>query len=150
MPFQTVVHTCLLSSFLRAISAAFSSFDIPAILGPAEAGAGGLASALPLSDGVGDRAIDDGLGLASEDEEGTREPEVVRDGCGASVDCGLPHSFDRRDFVTAGGLHGSDDTDGMAGMLPKPKPLTWVAGAGAVSNAPVQGSVNADRPGYAN
>jgi len=49
---------CFLSSFRRAISAAFSSFDIPAVL--VCEGVGVLSCvaglALPLSEGVGDLA----------------------------------------------------------------------------------------------
>lgn len=57
------IRTCFLSSFRRAISAAFSSLVIPAVLG----GAGEaplfcvVGLALPLSDGVGERAYDESL-----------------------------------------------------------------------------------------
>ncbi len=75
-------RTCFLSSFRRAISAAFSSFDIPAMPCAVEAGA---ASAFPLSDGVMERAIDAGRGLASGD---TARGAIERRGCGATGDVG--------------------------------------------------------------
>ena len=82
--------TCFLSSFRLAISAAFSSFDIPAVLCAA-----GLdeTSAFPLSDGVMERAMDAGRGLVR--GEVTRG-DVERRGCGATGGLG------------AGAAHGSD------------------------------------------
>lgn len=126
------VRTNLLSSFRRAISAALSSLDIPAVLC---AGAAGAVSPLPPSEGVGERAMDDGLGLAKGDDTPTRELEV-RDGFGARVACRLPHSLDECGLTGAGAAQGSGV--GVDPIVPKPSPLSCTLGTGAVSNAPTQ------------
>lgn len=126
------VRTSLLSSFRRAISAALSSLDIPAVLCT---GAAGAVSPLPPSDGVGERAMEDGLGLARGDDTPTRELEV-RNGFGARVACRLSHSPDECGLTGAGAAQGFEiDVDPI---VPKPSPLSCTLGMGAVSNAPTQ------------
>ena len=85
-------RTCCLSSFRLAISAAFSSFDIPAVLCAAGAE---VESAFPLSDGVMERAMDAGRGLAIGD---ARRGVVESLGCGAtgSLGAGADHGSTRR------------------------------------------------------
>ena len=73
-------HTCLRSSFRLAISAAFSSLVMPAVLFVADTvGAG---SALPLSEGVAERTPEPGLD-APTSGEAARGAVVGRVGCGA-------------------------------------------------------------------
>ena len=68
-PHRRLARACFLSSFLRAISAAFSSFVMPIVLFVAEGT--GEVSACPISDGVVDRTPEEGLGVASgEDTRG--------------------------------------------------------------------------------
>ncbi|KZT24266.1 hypothetical protein NEOLEDRAFT_453134 [Neolentinus lepideus HHB14362 ss-1] len=62
LPNEISYCTCFLSSFRLAISAAFSSFDIPTVLGAVLTGTGD--SAL-FSAGAGEETLDDrGLGVA--------------------------------------------------------------------------------------
>ena len=73
-------HTCLRSSFRLAISAAFSSLVIPAVLFVADTV--GAVSALPPSEGVTERTLEPALDVPS--GEATRGIVVCRVGCGAT------------------------------------------------------------------
>ena len=73
-------HTCLRSSFRLAISAAFSSLVIPAVLFVADTV--GVVSALPPSEGVTERTLEPALDVPS--GEATRGIAVCRVGCGAT------------------------------------------------------------------
>lgn len=138
---RTQRRTCLRSSFLRAISAAFSSFDIPSLLGAARGegdnAVGNAAPSLGAGDANGvDRGLVDGVSAAMREGrpacvEGVRAGLTVNEGDDVSSVTGMG---------TAGGAGSSNAPHGSSSSTVPPQPPTALRrldGAGALSNASI-------------
>src|SRR5258707_1213412 len=137
-------RTCLRSSFLRAISAAFSSFVIPAVLGTdAGEATGDIARSLGAGDASGVAS-----GLEEDESAPTRE---VRAALAARGRAGAANDADARagedsggdvSFVTGigtgGGAGSSKAAHGSSSSAAPPQPTPTALGpadsAGALSN----------------
>lgn len=147
--------TCFLSSFLLAISAAFSSLDIPTVLccggDVVFSGIAGLAR--PLFDGVGDRAenvdslLEDGesallgtlpfgwwIGIVAAGEIAPQSFDNDVLGCEPGFAHGSSSAKVTNMNMTTISLCESDIPPFGASTSPKPRPTTGATGA--VSNAP--------------
>jgi len=125
---------CLRSSFLRAISAAFSSFVIPSLLGAAcgdgDDVLGKTAPSLSAGDANGvARGLEDGVSAAMRDGR-ARGAECVRPGLSVSVADDDVSSV--TGMGTGGGAGSSNAPHGSSSFAVPPQPAL---GEGALSNA---------------